>query len=647
MDFFSNRRRNATPDELLQGQLEIAESQRRLQREIEEEARGLALGDQGAEVVMDVGVVPGSLDVIPQQFSIATSPEQSGPKEEFEREARTSKLSSPEERKKEAEGRRTEVGRTSGPAGPPVSFGPEVAQVRQELEVKEERQEGVGALEAARPLFDDAQAARLQQLQEQAPWIYGQARGFGFNPLVPRPSFLDREEEMRAVMEVERRKLEAKFEEQRMKERGELSKLAKAMEMVVDENQLLKERLKKLEEREELGLDFLTPESQKMKKEEPVKEVEESLKERIEGVLKKEVPVSGPKTEDGRKDKSEEKGEEKTAFQVMLKLMEGMQAMQKQWLEDREGGTGSESVRGPTQLPPLPEWSATTGPIDLNDWLALIEPLMSDLTNTSGMWWKQLMSEAMDWYLKHLQLQPLERIHHEPVPSAELEKAKWSRLERRSSTLLLMAIPEGQREELISSKKLTALKILCHLLTVYQPGGLAEKELILRQLESPAEATSLGDAVQALRRWSRWRRRAGELGVLEPDPFLLLKGLNKIIKRPLEANRDLNFRVSLARSTLQVDATPTASSVTSFALHLLAEFEQVAHQDGGHRRKAEAEKAKELKLKRIEEEGQKGSGKGKDKGGDQEREAVRCRFFLTDSGCRKGKECSFFTRTTR
>ena len=33
-----------------------------------------------------------------------------------------------------------------------------------------------------------------------------------------------------------------------------------------------------------------------------------------------------------------------------------------------------------------------TRPIDLGDWLALIEPMMSDLTNTSGEWWQKLMA---------------------------------------------------------------------------------------------------------------------------------------------------------------------------------------------------------------------------------------------------------------
>ena len=94
--------------------------------------------------------------------------------------------------------------------------------------------------------------------------------------------------------------------------------------------------------------------------------------------------------------------------------------------------------------------------------------------------------------------------------------------------MLLMAVTQTVREELVASKSMTAVKILCHVMVRYQPGGLAEKELILRQLESPAGCTTISDALQGLRKWIRCRQRATDLSVQEPDPFLLLKGLNRI-----------------------------------------------------------------------------------------------------------------------
>ena len=187
------------------------------------------------------------------------------------------------------------------------------------------------------------------------------------------------------------------------------------------------------------------------------------------------------------------------------------------------------------------------------------------------------------------------------------------RPQRRASTLLWMAIPLDQREELISAKRLTAMKIVCHLMVLYEPGGFAEKELVLLQLENPPEAVNLSDALQGLRKWSRWRHRATDRGVQEPDPFLLLlKGLKKLTRKALEQHRDPSFRISLARSTLQVDATPTSRTITSFLLHLIAEFEQVAPSEATHPKKKDIPEPK-VKMAKPDF----GGPKDKSSGGDQ------------------------------
>ena len=369
-------------------------------------------------------------------------------------------------------------------------------------------------------------------------------------------------------------------------------------------------------------------------------------------------PKKGDKEDDSRGKASTSEDQMQTTMQVMLSLMQSIKEMQKRLLdtkseskeEDRED---VEWVRGGTvTLPQLPEWSATTGPIDFADWINLLEPQMSDLTRTSSEWWARLLSESRSWYEEHLRLPPLQRMGHEPRPSKDLDLPRWNRLEKRASTMLLSAIPESQREELVSSRRLSAMSIVCSLLVTYQPGGLAEKELILRSLELPPKTSNLADALTGLRRWTRWRRRAMDMGVSEPDPFLLLKGLNRIVKKPLEAHRELNFRIQLARSTLQVDATPTSASITQFALHLQAEVEQVAHLEGGRRRESAAEKISrdELKVKGVKAKAtmvdeHRGASSGDGRHAEQQAgdpsSTPRCRFFLTDQGCRKGKECRF------
>ena len=326
-----------------------------------------------------------------------------------------------------------------------------------------------------------------------------------------------------------------------------------------------------------------------------------------------------------------------------------MQEIQKKMLDrelkdkDEENGMtgGAEYVRGQPELPKLQAWHPVNGPIDLNDWLSLVEPVMADLTATSQKWWDTLVKEARKWYEDHMKMSPMDRIHHDATPSKELEHPRWLRLERRaSSTMLLQAVPEAQREELVSAKRLTALKVVCHLLMTYQPGGLAEKEVILSNLENPPEAVTVPEALQSLRRWARWRRRASELAVTEPDPYLLLKGLARIVKKPLEGNKELAFRVSLARNNLQVDSNPTARSVGALATHLTAELEQIAHLDpntsmpkklASPPREQSTQKV-DVRLKKMEGRdsreaggGSKGEGKGKDA-----RSGETCRFFLTD-----------------
>lgn len=93
--------------------------------------------------------------------------------------------------------------------------------------------------------------------------------------------------------------------------------------------------------------------------------------------------------------------------------------------------------------------------------MVLIEPVMADLTQTSQEWWELLLKEARRWYDAHVKKTPLERLAHEPEPSDALSQKKWERLEKRASTMLLMAIPEAQREEMVATKQTSAMKIVC------------------------------------------------------------------------------------------------------------------------------------------------------------------------------------------
>ncbi|CAE7696989.1 unnamed protein product, partial [Symbiodinium sp. CCMP2456] len=237
--------------------------------------------------------------------------------------------------------------------------------------------------------------------------------------------------------------------------------------------------------------------------------------------------------------------------------------------------TGRRLKPGITELPLLPEYQPSTGSIDLLHWLTHIAPIMEDLSDTSLAWWQETMKDALRWYSEYASASPLARLQLQPRPSTEL-RPEWARVERRATAMMLSAVPKTIREEIIANGRVSSLVVLCKLYAVYQPGNLQEKTLVLRMLEQPDECHTALQAVEGLRKWSLWRRRAATLGMAEPDASVLVRGLDRITGQIIKGSGELDFRVSLIRSTLQVDVSPSSATVTTFLQHLQAEMEQQA-----------------------------------------------------------------------
>ena len=301
---------------------------------------------------------------------------------------------------------------------------------------------------------------------------------------------------------------------------------------------------------------------------------------------------------------------------------------------------GVEVVRtGVMELPALQQCNPAQGPLQLGDWLLMIEPVAADMSTTSQEWWGEMTKAVETWYQQHMSMNPLDRISHEVKPPPQLVQDRWQRLERRMSTMLLQAVPEGVRDELVAGRKVGVFSILTHLFLTYCPGGVMEKQMLLRNLEEPPEVSQLVEAAAALRKWLRWKTRTVEIGAVVPDAALLLKGLNKMTRKVLESHKDLQFRIQLARSSLGVDTSPTELTVSRFATHLLAELDQVALTE---KRSGGAPKVEGPKLKSLETEKQdKGKGKGQERGQEEGQGRPRCKFYMSDGGCKKGKLCGF------
>ena len=541
--------------------------------------------------------------------------------------------------------------------------------------------------EAVKPLFDREQLQGLHEMYSQAPLLYPQFQTPQTS--LHRPGFLADEEEKKEVARKARqeRMMEEERQEWEAAERYEKEEMNRRIRLLSQENQRLrdqatgiypltrtrlesdevqKRQISQLFEENRLlkvHLQRLLTAQQEVKEDEAVfatpngsaeagdstrpPEAERGEEELKTEQTKEEEQRTGKGGTVPRKKKKEEPVEsmdtQHQTLTVVLKLVEGMQELQKKVLRSQrdEDGAEAELVRNAVELPKLPEWSPESSPIDYADWLLLLQPIMADLSTTSETWWEEVVRVARSWYEDHMAKTPLERLGHKVHPSSVLNQKKWSRLEKRASGLLLTAIPNSLREEVVASKSISTLGILVRGMELYQPGGLAERQAILSALEAPSEAQSVGSCIATLRKWIRWKRRAEELGVSVPDPTILARGLSCMLRKILTLNQDLNFRLQLARSSLMIDSVPNHASITQYAEHVMAELEQVNLQS---RKKDPPALPDPTKLKRFEEVN-KEKKEGRDRKDVEERESNKekgkCRFYLTDSGCRRGKSCGY------
>ena len=262
---------------------------------------------------------------------------------------------------------------------------------------------------------------------------------------------------------------------------------------------------------------------------------------------------------------------------------------------------------------------------------------MSDLSGTSSQWWALVLDAAAKTYAAWVASTPLQRLRLKVVSPTEL--AKWPRTEQRAVTMLLAAVPDPIRRELISSRKLQSVEILYALLCRFQPGGVHEKTSLLKDLtENRLSANAnIHELLQTLRVWRRNLGRSAELGIQLPDPLILVGvlGGGLII---LDALEDLKRFMSL-RQDLQLDFIPTNVKVADFAEALQAEAGQLSLMSASPTSTMTAslpdtKKKEQIKAAALRSEGSPTSnddGKGKSK----------CRFWGSTAGCRRGESCAF------
>ncbi|CAE7355869.1 RE2, partial [Symbiodinium sp. KB8] len=247
-------------------------------------------------------------------------------------------------------------------------------------------------------------------------------------------------------------------------------------------------------------------------------------------------------------------------------------AMLKQYDKAKDNEKAHESIKpGTNVLPTLKDPSADTACVDIMDWLELIDAPMSDISDGSAAWWRGVVKEAHRAYGAWSLANPVEKLTIMP-DITHLEDGQWARVNSRAATMLITALPEAVRQEAVARRLAnSSTKLVYRLLQIYQPGGENEKVKILGHLQAPPTESDPQRAVEALRTWNRWLRRCRELNVQAPDPSLLCRGLNGLVRQVLEKNPDASFRTSLLKSNLRVDTNPSYESIESYYRHLMGD----------------------------------------------------------------------------
>ena len=323
-----------------------------------------------------------------------------------------------------------------------------------------------------------------------------------------------------------------------------------------------------------------------------------------------------------------------------------------------KGKAGESKVEDVKAVPELPRLEVKDNerelmPLIAGDWLATIGPSLRDLSAHATEWWTEVLEVAQSYYAKWLGSGPVERLILVPERPSRFDKGAFIRVEQRAVSLLLKAVPQQIKEDVVAMRRLTTIEIIGTILTTYQPGGLKERTALLKYLTTPESSKSIAEALKGVRRWSRWRTRATELGVSIPDATLLIGGLDQLTQPVISQYSEVQFRIQTFRHHQMVDHIPTQEKAASLGQMLQAELQILEHSNP----------VKKHKVARIEDPcsnaldgGKGGKAGGKEKGsgkrsgkdgkaqpstGADTKDGKPCYHWMSKGGCRMGRECKF------
>jgi hypothetical protein len=236
---------------------------------------------------------------------------------------------------------------------------------------------------------------------------------------------------------------------------------------------------------------------------------------------------------------------------------------------------------------------------------------------------------------------PIEKLTKEIKDHEEADKEEFAKVKSIIHEMILKAIPKEIATEATQKRFEEPINLMLLIMIKYQPGSKREKEAILQQIGSPEAGWNEEKAFSNLKIWKRKIDRAKELGLVIPDPAVLIVALDTITEKVIAKDARRKFRIDTARESLKVDILANAESLEKFSLVLESELEDMV---------TASWQTVTVKVKTMKGTPKgKGKGKGKDgKGKDGKGKSGKteeCYYFAEhEEGCKHGQQCTRYHR---
>ena len=314
-----------------------------------------------------------------------------------------------------------------------------------------------------------------------------------------------------------------------------------------------------------------------------------------------------------------------------------------------------------SELPKLVQADLSNSAVVCGNWLAQIRQIFQGLSPSADVWFASVEGAASRGYSQWLTADPLGRISLDPgAITAMYDTVKFQRVESRAVSLLLAALPQAIKDDVIMNRWLSSSSILFRVMCLYQPGGSSERALLLSQLVQPEVFKNFKEAIAGLRKWQQNLIRAQEIHATLPDASLLLRGVDSATTNLLASNPMVGFRINAFRHRTALDYNPSVGGVVQLVRLVQAESEAVALLEAPEEKRQRtaavtvpkappssnassaapaASSPPSVAAVQPSQGETKGKGKGKEKGGDSS--SLPCQKFSDSSGCRFGDSCMF------